>query len=162
MNVLYKVGADDVLGVNFSAAQEAISYIQQSWDLTKEKPFESLENMLNPALKYIDVVNDKSNLEQQIHAFFFTHLLTQSPVHPNLISLFNYLHKNYGSALSKVKRLLKDLSQSPSIMESFTPTNPKSSVTLVSNLVWPSQLYNPLLMKQIQLHPDLVDHHSYF
>ena len=156
-NTMYKTAADDVLGANMNGAQEVISYIQSSWDLTKNQSFEELEKMLTPALKYIDVVSDKDKLEMNIHTFFFVQTLAENADLPRIHKLFEFLFKNYGNALSKVKRLLKDIKEGNSICEEYNEQKHKVSITLISNLVWPNLLFNIVLLKEMRLHPSLLE-----
>ena len=163
LNVLYKTGAEEILNSGLAAPVEAIAYIQYWWIQTKGKPYSELEKVLNPALKYIDTINEKDKFEMNIRTFFFIQLLNERENMPRLRWLFEYLHQNYGNTLSKVKKLLKDIEEGEAIWSDFKEQNNwKWSITLISNLVWPHLLFNMSLMKDIKIHPELLSTNEKF
>ena len=78
-------------------------------------------------------------------------------------TLIHYLAKHYGSTLSKVTKLLKDIQDGQQVCSEYhEQSQTKTSVTLMSNLVWPNLLYSATLLKEIKLHSDLMSSSSLF
>ena len=162
LHTIYKTGADEILLVHNGAPSIAISYIQYCWEVCREKTTKDFEELLEPSLKYIDVINDKDKIEMNIRTFFFIQVLTENSNIEKLQWLFEYLFKHFGNILSKVRKLLKDVTDGKKIWEEFNESQHKTSVTLISNFLWPHLLFNEILLKEMKIHPELRTFNSNF
>ena len=94
-----------MLNSHMNAPFEAISYIQNFWEQYHCSSESEIEAAFNPALKYIDTINDKDKLEMNLRTFAIIMILKQTDVR----NLVNFLSKHYGNTLSKVIKLTKDV-----------------------------------------------------
>ncbi|CAI2387280.1 unnamed protein product [Moneuplotes crassus] len=162
LNILYETSANEVLAMNPQNPTEAINYIQKCWTSTAEKPSEELEKLLSPAMKYIDVIKDKDKLEINIRTFYFIQILSENSDLNKLKWLFNYLFNYFGNTLSKIKKLLREVSDGANICEEYKHTKHKASVVLVSNHSWPHLLFDMDLLKKVKIHPSLTNFNTEF